>query len=229
MVTFLSIREQARLRSDMVHSNFVSESELKLYVNSSVKELYDLLVSTYDDYYIKAPLEFTVTGTQDGYSLPTDFYKLRGLDRSIDSSGSASSWWTVDNFNFAERNRYNYQAALVRIFPLVKYRVFGSNLKLIPQTNAAGLYQLWYVPKCPELVADSDEFDGISGWEDYVVVDAAIKMLQKQEDDVSVLVAQKEALKMRIEAMAADRDAGTPERITDARYNNGIYGGGGVW
>lgn len=219
MTTFLSLRLQARERADMVRSKFISEPELKQYVNNSIKELYDLLVATFSDYYIANPLEFTLAGTQDGYSLPTDFYKLRGLDKSIDGASSESSWYSIDSFNFAERNRYNYTNAIVNAFPLVKYRVFGGQVKIIPPQNAAGLYRMWYIPRAPDLVADGDEFDGINGWEDYVVVDAAIKMLQKQEDDVGVLMAQKQQLKERIEAMAASRDAGAPETITDARSN----------
>ena len=85
---------------------------------------------------------------------------------------------------------------------------------------------MWYIPRCPELVADDDEFNGISGWEEYVIVDVAIKMLQKEESDTSVLAAQKANLKKRIEQMSSDRDTGIAETITDVRssgWTDGSY------
>lgn len=232
MTTFLSLRNQARRRADMENSKFIEEDELGEYINNSIKELYDLLIATYEDYYIKDPVQFTLTGTQDGYALPSDFYKLRGLDQSWDSSGSASSWRTMQNFNFLDRNRLNLSNARTTLN--VKYRVFANSagplVKLMPPENAAGVYQLWYIPTCPTLVADDDEFDGINGWEEYAIVDTCIKMLQKEESDASVFVAQKKALVDRIEAMAADRDAGEPEQIGDARgRNNGDFGSGGFY
>ncbi len=69
MVTFLSLREQARTRSDMTYSNFVSEDELKLFVNGSIKELYDLLVGSYADFYTADAYQFTIEDG-DQYRVP---------------------------------------------------------------------------------------------------------------------------------------------------------------
>lgn len=77
--------------------------------------------------------------------------------------------------------------------------------------------------------------DGVSGWLEYVVTDAAIKMLQKEESDTSVLQFQKAALIKRIEAAAENRDAGNPATIADVQWTNGTWpfgngfgGGGGI-
>ena len=77
--------------------------------------------------------------------------------------------------------------------------------------------------------------DGISGWLEYVVTDAAIKMLQKEESDTSVLQFQKAALIKRIESAAENRDAGSPATIADVQWTNGTWpfgngfgGGGGI-
>lgn len=219
----------------MEDDEFVSDSELTSYVNASLKELFDILVTTFSDYYTATPLEFTLTNSTDGYSLPSDFYKLRALDRSYDNSGSSSSWWDVPSFNFKERNKYNQMNSIQGTVPFVKYRIMGAtgltgngDIKFIPPGNAAGLYRLWYIPKCPDLVDDTDEFQGVNGYEEYIIVDCCIKMLTKQEDDVSVFVMQKAELLKRIEAAAAERDAGEPQRITDLRGNNsGAWGGNG--
>lgn len=77
--------------------------------------------------------------------------------------------------------------------------------------------------------------DGVSGWLEYVVTDAAIKMLQKEESDTSTLQFQKAALIKRIEAAGENRDAGSPATIADVQWTNGTWpfgngfgGGGGI-
>jgi hypothetical protein len=77
--------------------------------------------------------------------------------------------------------------------------------------------------------------DGISGWLEYVVCDAAIKMAQKEESDTNVLQLQKAALIKRIEAAAENRDAGSPATVADVQWTNGTWpfgngfgGGGGI-
>jgi hypothetical protein len=79
------------------------------------------------------------------------------------------------------------------------------------------------------LVSDTDTVQGVSGWTEYIIVDAAIKMMQKEESDVSVLMAQKQALLQRIEAMSQNRDAGMPSTVADAQSSNSFYPYSGAW
>lgn len=53
-------------------------------------------------------------------------------------------------------------------------------------------------------------FDGISGYEDLVVLDLAIKFAVKEESDVSAMMAQKAALIARIQEASANRNSGDP-------------------
>jgi hypothetical protein len=50
-------------------------------------------------------------------------------------------------------------------------------------------------------------------------------MLQKQDDDVTVLMAQKADLKRRIEIMAQNRDAGTSDSVSDVYAENNNFWG----
>jgi hypothetical protein len=81
-----------------------------------------------------------------------------------------------------------------------------------------------------DVIVWSNTMTGYAGLEEYLVVDAAIKMMQKEESDVSVLLAQKAALIKRYEGNYANRDAGTPKTATNVRRNLGgwgPFGGGG--
>jgi len=76
-------------------------------------------------------------------------------------------------------------------------------------------YVLWYVPTVTKLVNDGDELDDFNAYSEYVIVDAAIKMMQKEESDVTILFAQKEALAKRIREKAQSRDAAEAETVSD--------------
>jgi hypothetical protein len=85
------------------------------------------------------------------------------------------------------------------------------------------------------VIGNNTTADGVSGWLEYVITDAAIKALQKEESDVSVLMAQKMALIKRIEAAGENRDAGMPAQVADVQWTNGTWpfgngfgGGGGI-
>jgi hypothetical protein len=123
----------------------------------------------------------------------------------------------IKQFNFADRNRYS---VLGPVFLDVRYRLVGTKIMFSPLPKAGVALRLWYVPRFAGLVNDTDTFDGFGGWTEYVVTDAAIKALQKEESDVSVLMAQKQALIARIESAAENRDAANPETVTDSQAQN---------
>lgn len=220
MVTLTDLITSVRQRSDMEFSDFVTDPEITAYINNSASELYDILVSRFEDYYTLDPVPFTIS-SGNSYLLPADFYKLRGLDLSLGSG----EFVNVRNFMFNERNNDSNAAKLSIVQCPQRYRVMGNKLIISPVDQAVGSYQLWYIPQCPKLVNPTDTLDTISGWEEYVIVDAAIKCLQKEESDVNVLLLQKQALIKRIESMAQNRDVDQPERITDVHATD--YSGRG--
>jgi hypothetical protein len=234
---------QSRQRADQIPQNyvptltgtdfFVTESELISYINQSYFELYDLLVQKYgDDYFVAPPLSFTTDGQNYLYPLPDGtiyngapaFYKVLGFDLNLAPQlplSTSESFITIPPFMFAERNRCsvpNMQAfyGLTNL----RYRLQGNNVWFTPLPAFGQVIQMWYIPRMTQLVNLTDTVDGVSGWTEYIIVDAAIKMMQKEESDVSVLMAQKQALILRIEAAAANRDAGNPQVVSDSQSQN---------
>jgi hypothetical protein len=68
--------------------------------------------------------------------------------------------------------------------------------------------------------SESTTIDGVSGWEEYVVVDAALKAMGKEESDVSVLMSQKQAMVKRLQDMAENRDIGNPATVGDTQSSD---------
>lgn len=228
-----------RSRADMLPSGytattngtgyFVTEPELISYINQSLFELYDLLISAYgNEYFAKNPsYNFTTDGTTTRYSLPTDFYKLLGVDLVFAGSSPTQSAVTIKPFEFADRNRYavpNFQSFYG--VTNLRYRIYGSTIWLTPTPASGQLIYVHYIPTMTPLANLADTFDGISGWTEYVIVDAAIKCKDKEESDSSVLMAQKAALVTRIQAMADGRDAGSPPKVSDGLYTDNWWPSG---
>jgi hypothetical protein len=235
--TLLQLRTLARQRANLENSNFVTEDEWNNYVNDSLKELYDLIIQKYgDDYYVN-----NVTITTDGstylyplpdgtlYSAATPFYKFLGLDLAL--SNTQDSYVTIRSFSFQERNKYavpNFQSFYG--VTNLRYRLQGNNLWLTPIPASGQTLRLWYVPRCITLTADASTTDCYGGWNEYVVIDAAIKAMIKQELDVTALAGQKMLMIQRIESAAENRDAGNPACVTDAASTDLGYpsGSGGA-
>ena len=214
-VTLADLRRRVREQADMEDSEFVTDSELNQYINSSWSELYDVLVSAYEDYFTLPPVEFTVAIGEDNFTIPSDFYKLRGVDFKFNDG----DFTTVQKFQFNRRNKKNQTLIPLNATQFDRqYRLIKDKIYLTPSNSVDGTYRIWYIPQPTELATDPDELPTLalgSGWEQFVVIDATIKAMQKEESDVSILLSQKAAMLERILAMSRNRDAGSPDRIED--------------
>lgn len=220
MITLGELKTQARQRADMSTSTFVSDSELTGYINSSIAELYDILIQSYGEQYFTIPLIFQTTDGIDSYALPADFYKLDGVDVKL----NGQDFITVKRFNFNERTRYS-DISIWNLWgiPSIRYRIVGPNIVFSPKPDGQTDVKIWYSPLALKLVLDSDTLNDFNQYAEYVIVDAAIKMMQKEESDVQVLMAQKQALMQRITYASQNRDAGEPEAVSDIYSENDEY------
>ncbi len=238
--TLAQIRLAAQQRADRVNSNFVTQPEWRNYINQAMFELYDLLVTVYEDLYVATPISFNCDGTTFLYDLPNGsntfnngingqsftpepFYKLIGVDLALNNANNA--YVTVNKFNFADRNRFVYPNTASTIYGVfnLQYRLLGLNkIEFIPTPAGGQTIRLWYIPRLIELLQETDTTTtGISGWIEYVIVRAAKYALDKEESDTTKLDQELLFLKARIEETAANRDAGMPDTISNVRNNIG--------
>ena len=212
--TLTEMISKVRQRANMENSTFVSDSEVTGYINASYSELYDILVSRFEDYFSKE-LSFTIT-SGNTESLPSDFYKARGIDILV----AGTDYETCRRWNFEERN--NVDRARTRLLDGVNdrlYRVMGSKIMILPQDKGPGNYKLWYIPRFTPLALAGDLLGDVLDFEEYIVVDAAMKCLIKEESDINELMVIKNMLIARIKSMASNRDT-QAERISDVRSSN---------
>lgn len=229
-VTLSELITRVRRMSDTENSQFVTDTEIIAYINEAITELYDLLVANADDEWGTYPFAATisVTAGTSVYNLPDACYKLRGIDRLVSgvSGSSTAQWEEIDRVAFGMRNARSdlwYDDRGARRFG---YRPLGATtVAFLPTPQQAETLRVWYVPAVGTLSEGTDQLDGVNGWEEYVVVDAAIKCMLKEESDPSQLVARRARLAKRIEDMSEERDVGQPDTIQDVRGGWWPYGG----
>jgi hypothetical protein len=222
-ITLTELIAQVRQRADLENSQFVSDSEMTQYINGSIAELQDLLIATHQDYYVES-YTFDTIADQPDYALPDGtlysgakpFYLLKGVDVKI----IGSNYFALRPFNFNERNRNEDYAWGLLNGPTIRYRLVGSNLRFSPKPEGVYPVRVWYVPLATKLVSGTDTLADLNQYSEYVVVDAAIKCRVKEELEIVTLEGLKAQMVKRITDMAANRDTGQPESISDIYAEN---------
>jgi len=250
------MRTAAQQRADRVNSQFVTTPEWNSYINQAMYELYDLLITQYEDYFKAPSANFIVNGSSFIYPLPdgtTTFinssgsnfaaaplYKLLGVDLAVNTA--SNGYVTIPKFNFIDRNTFVYPNTASTIYGVfnLRYRMMGSNIEFIPTPSGNQQIRIQYIPRLPKLLMDTDlTTTGISDWNEYIILKAAILALTKEESDTSRLETQLQYQIDRITASSANRDAGQPDTISNTRGSAGNgwgrggsaggWGGGGIY
>jgi hypothetical protein len=114
------------------------------------------------------------------------------------------------------------------------YRIAEGSIEFLPN-SLTYTATLRYAPSEPRLKlgqSPPDTVDGYNGYEIVAVYGATATAKEKEETDPSFYEGRKRAAMEQIKALAAQRDAGRPERVTDVTggldnmfgpYGNGWY------
>lgn len=233
---------ECQQRTDRVTSDNITTQEWTSMISQSYKWLYNLLIQKFgNDYFIANPVTYTTTGEIDEtfqaqvFPLPDDFYKLMRCEVAL-NPGDPNSWITLRQFNAIQANLYNYPN-IYTFYGItnLRYRLWGRYLQIVPIASAGQTLRIWYSPRPSQLINLTDLVDGISAFEELMVVDVCIKALAKTEEDVSVFAAQKLELIKEVEEAAENRNVGEPQTVSDSRLRNFSWGdsgdenGGGMW
>ena len=207
--TLTNLIADVRFRAD---NQAATDSDITELLNQSIADLYDQLCSAFGDEYFEVQNDSLVTTPGSPLvALPADFYKLTGV------------WWLISGSQYARIRKYS-PAESEQIIPSagwnydgnVWYRLRVGNIRFVPTPLAAHTLRLKYVPTSVRLVNPGDTFDGYNGFEEWPIVDASIKLLEREgnTDDTQLLMQRKATMTQRIMDMA-DRDEAEPSRVQD--------------
>ena len=218
--TLLQMRDRVRQRADMQNTLFVSDAEIDTYLNDGLSELNDLFITEYEEYVVQEQPNQKLTGGQTADDILTDFginnfMKILGIDLNVGSRQIA-----LKRFMFSERNFWTMPNAPwdVTVTPY-RYSVRGNTIYFFPATGIGGTVSIWYIPQYTPMTLPADQINNFlpylnNGWEEYAVITAAIKCLQKEESDTQPLMQEKLMQLKRINDVAKNRDVGNPDRFS---------------
>ncbi|WP_146644938.1 hypothetical protein [Labilithrix luteola] len=215
-MTLADLKARALQRANLEGATqFITSDELTDIVNGSIAEWCDeVRQTTWNGTYSRSSYSFTTSGNQKTYALPADFLSMISVDLFA-TFGAAPV--AIYAFQEEQRNRFNagpFSTGFGFSCPAY-YQIQGQNIALIPLPAGAYQVTLNYVPTAPRLTDPDDTLDSINGWEEFIVLDAAIKCLIKagEHETIQLLEGRLSAQRERIRAMASRRDQQTAEQV----------------
>ncbi len=206
--------DDAYSRADLVGATDRHPRDTVLrYVNQGCTEIYDMLVEARGRAYYRAtPSTITTAAGTTRYALPASFLRLI----SIRVSGSGG--YCLNTFSPQDEPMLREPAGTVA--KPTHYEIQPGYVELLPRHSGGTAVIVDYVPVFTDLTDEtSSTFDGINGWEQYIVYFAAREMLLKdgEKDDAGVQTAAMQALAKRVGMLAPHRDAFRAERVKNVR------------
>ncbi len=204
-VTIAQVMTRARVKADVSGADgvgWIPDTELQGFVDAAHTELYDLLVKHELHQFETTATVTTVSGTAT-YALPADHYKTLALDYQW----ATNRYEAVPEVTFAERNRFTVPFTNQYGTRAAGYRIVGGNLVLLPTPGGVQVYRHIYIPAPADIsAADVDTtIDGIAGWDELLVIKAAINCYIKEQSVPNDLRVQEAQQVDRIAQMAVDR------------------------
>lgn len=237
LVSLTTLQNRTLQRANVqVASNaaLYTTGELTDNINEGVADLYRLIANNPGQPYYLESVNFATSGNVSTYAIGpsqainvSDFMQAKGFDIQFGQNIIN----TAKPFMWSERNRFKLLYSGWIYTQPVFYRMTGKtsavansaldSVTFIPVPSGQFTVTMWYIPTPPVLVNPGDMFDGISGYEELVVLSAAIKLLTKQEqfEHAQVLMAEREAVKADVLSNLT-HDAEMPERVVDVTLND---------
>lgn len=178
------------------------DSELISYINTARNHLHEQLCLTAEDYEL-ASNDIAVSAGITDYSLPLDFYKLRGVDR-------------LENYQLQEMRpwRFEERATFVNESGTpTAYKVIGGNLRIYPSPSSTGTVRLWYYPVLDQLTDPAHTTYAYGGTTEYIIQCGVIKVLQKDRKDATAALQERQIQWDRIKTYMSSVDYGRSRAI----------------
>lgn len=208
--TLANLVADVRQRTNMENSEFVTDDEITEYLNQELAELHAKLTASEGQPHFISTTTVSVTVGTTLYALPADFWKVLRCVATVDSIAR-----DMEPFMEGERaSLMNTQYFTATFSGGPRYRVQGDNLEVLP-VNRAFTIELRYIRACPRLVEDGDTTDGFNGYEVAALHGACAMVKEKEMTSPAFFQGLKDRIYRTIDALAAQRDASHPERVTD--------------
>ncbi len=225
-------------------NGFISDLELNRLIHEAAYALYDLLVQARGELYYSTEWAFN-TDTRRRYTLPANFYRLSAIticdtagvpigpppltgEHEVTPPPSAI-WFPIPRMNPADlAKQENLATGGAQNCRVLAYSLTGrgnagtstqlAQLALYPKPQGSFCINLLYIPTL-DLSSDSvttePVFDGINGWEEYIVYSVASTVAEMQEESNGMWLRKRQEVEARIARLAPNRDRAGTMQVAD--------------
>lgn len=194
-------------------------------VNQGGAELYDkLVVARGRAYYRATPSLITTLASTSRYALPPTFYRL------ISFRARGPGGFCLNPFSPQDEPGLR-EPGVVADKP-TNYELQPGFVEMLPLHTAGTVIVCDYVPVFPDLLDTSaSTFDGINGWETYIVEYAAREMFLRdgEKAEAQDCTDKMLALAVRIAGLAPKRDGFRAEKVKNVRRGSNAPMWGRRW
>jgi len=219
-----ALRQEIRDRGDLQAPRH-DQDYLDRMLDQGHAEFHRMIVSVCPDQFLELktydiPADL-IGADGDELALPTspdaEFYKENGVDVS-----EGGRWYPLRRHRHSERNQLQDTGVEKMV---TKYRVMGNVLKLRPTPSWTSQVRLWYVPAAAPFSDDATSFDGINGYDEYLILWCVIRGKMRDRYDATEFERQLMELKFRIIEEYSDRGESEPDRVRDVdrEFINNVF------
>jgi hypothetical protein len=216
------LKQIIRQRCDLENTTFETESELDNLINDCAAVLHDLLISCAGSGYASASLGVTtVAGTQEYSIASTDLYRPNRISITFDDIDYPLSRLETEG-SIVSRVATSWGPGNL---PLYRMTLGSDSLWTImfdPPPDSVRTVSITYNKAPPVYVSDSDWVS--IPYVDYLIVEACIRIKDKEDRDTLRMERERAAIQKRIEDWGATFDRAQPFQTIDIYRNRYPHG-----
>lgn len=226
--TLVQLRDDTRWQFDLESMTArVTDAKLTRAINQSIQELRELISDAGNPYFLVHSTGTLSTGATSPYhfgaitvsALSPTFLRPYGLDIKV-----GNLWVALQPVNFEQRNddQGDPLTGGTTGQPRSFFLFNATQIAYAPAADRAYSYELYYLPTHTDLSADADTFDGIAGWEEWVIFNTGSKLLLRdnQPEQFAAFAAERQRLLQGILSKANHRQRAGATRRVDVRGRN---------
>lgn len=213
----LQLENRVRAAAD-THDNYVEKSMIWGWLDRERKIL-DMLIARKGLVQNRSIYDIPLTGDGSEYTLPTGMMAVLGVYEVDTASGQGTRFRRLRRASNVDPPRM-YNSNKASSYSLYTDSAGDLNIELRP-IPSGGTYRVYYLAEPAEITSDIDIITYPAGWEEFLVLGAAISALAREESTNPVIERQYREAGPRIEAEIAALETGESQVI---RNVDGLYG-----